>query len=233
MNVTQYTPTRRTTAAAAAALTTTLALAAACWVISIQQMNGMDMGTATRLGSFAFFIALWVPMMAAMMLPGTAPAALRCARASGRVRAVLIFVGAYLAIWAVVGAVVYAVYRPHGTAAAGALVIAAGLYEVTPLKRRCRRAGAWRAPGSGIGFGLWCVGSSIGLMVMMVALGVMSITWMAVIAVLVLAQKIWRSRAVIDVPLTLAIVGLGLLILICAGLCSRPRTANVTPHQRQ
>jgi len=77
VNVTQYTPPGRATAAVAAALAATLALAAACWVISIRQMNGMDMGTATRLGSFAFFIALWVPMMAAMMLPGTVPAVLR------------------------------------------------------------------------------------------------------------------------------------------------------------
>jgi predicted metal-binding membrane protein len=216
MTVTQYTRPRRATAAAAAALTTTLALAAACWVISIRQMNGMDMGTATRLGSFAFFIALWVPMMAAMMLPGAAPAALRCARASGRVRAALIFVSAYLAIWTVVGVAVYAMYRPHGTAAAGALVIAAGLYEITPLKRRCRRL-CLESSGAGIGFGLWCVGSSVGLMVVMLALGAMSVTWMAVIAGLVLAQKVLPYRALIDVPLALAIAGFGFLILVAPG----------------
>ena len=213
MNVTQYTPAGRATAAVAAALAATLALAAVCWAISIRQMNGMDMGTATRLGSFAFFIALWVPMMAAMMLPGTVPAVLRCARSSGRVRAVLMFVGAYLAIWAVVGVAAYAVYRPHGSAAAGVVVIAAGLYEITPLKRRCRRQ-CQENSGSGVGFGLWCVGSTIGLMAMMLALGVMSITWVAVIAVLAFAQKLWPYRAVIDVPLSLAIVGLGLFILI-------------------
>ena len=56
--------------ATAAGLTATLGLAAACWVIAVRQMSGMDMGVATRLGSFAFFIALWVAMMAAKMLPG-------------------------------------------------------------------------------------------------------------------------------------------------------------------
>jgi len=213
MNVPQYARTGRAKAAAAAALTTTLALAAVCWVISIRQMSGMDMGAATQLGSFAFFIAVWVPMMAAMMLPGAAPAALRCARTSGRVRTVLIFVGAYVAIWALVGVVVYAAYRPHGTAAAGALVLSAALYEITPLKRRCRRR-CLESTGSGIGFGLWCVGSSIGLMVVMLALGVMNITWMAVIAVLALAQKLWPYRALIDVPLSLAIAGFGLFILV-------------------
>src|SRR5262249_58410936 len=50
---------------------------------AVWQMHGMDMGTATRLGSFGFFIAMWVVMMAAMMLPGAAPAVLRRARVSG------------------------------------------------------------------------------------------------------------------------------------------------------
>src|SRR5262249_35908464 len=54
------------------ALAATLALAAACWVVVIRQMSGMDMGVATRLGSFVSFAVLWVPMMAAMMLPGAA-----------------------------------------------------------------------------------------------------------------------------------------------------------------
>ena len=57
-------------------------------------------------------------MMAAMMLPGAAPAVARAARAGG-VRAVPLFAGSYLAVWALAGVVVYAVYRPHGTAAAG------------------------------------------------------------------------------------------------------------------
>ena len=63
-------------------------------------------------------------------------------------------------------------------------------------------------------FGLNCVGSSIGLMLMQVALGVMSVTWMCVIAVLVLGQKLLPARAAIDVPIALAIIGLGLLIII-------------------
>jgi hypothetical protein len=66
-----------TTATMAAALTATLGLAAASWVIAIREMNGMDMGIATTLGSFAFFVPLWVPMMAAMMLPSTYAADVR------------------------------------------------------------------------------------------------------------------------------------------------------------
>jgi predicted metal-binding membrane protein len=176
------------TAATAAALAATLGLAGASWVVAVRQMNGMDMGAATELGSFAFFVALWVSMMAAMMLPGATPAVLRRAHASGRVRAVLLFVGSYLAVWTLVGVVVYALYRPPGSFAAGAVVIAAGVYEFTPLKQHCRRR-CRESVRSGFQFGRYCVGSSIGLMLMLVALGVMSVTWMSVVALLVLAQK--------------------------------------------
>jgi predicted metal-binding membrane protein len=204
--------TSGTTAATAAALIATLGLAAASWVVLVRQMNGMDMGVATPLGSFAFFVAVWVPMMAAMMLPGAAPAVLRSASARG-VRTVPLFVGSYLAVWTLVGVAVYALYRPHGSFVAGAVVIAAGVYELTPLKqhfrRRCRESA-----GSGFEYGLCCVGSSIGLTLMLVALGVMSVTWMSVIAVPVLAQKLLPAKAAIDVPLALAIVGLGILIVI-------------------
>ena len=162
--------TRATPAATAAALAGTLGLAAACWVIAIWQMNGMDMGTATPLGSFGTFIAVWAAMMAAMMLPGAAPAVLRRAQAGG-MRAVPLFAGAYLAVWALAGVAVYAAYRPHGTLAAGAVVIAAAIYEVTPLKRHFRRR-CREAPGSGFKFGLCCAGSSAGLMAMLVALAV-------------------------------------------------------------
>jgi predicted metal-binding membrane protein len=196
-----------------AALAATLGLAAASWVIALGQVNGMDMGVATRLGSFAFFIALWVPMMAAMMLPGAAPAVLRSARASGRVHAVPLFIASYLAIWTLVGIAVYALYRPHGSVAAGVVVIAAGVYEFTPVKRHFRRR-CRESVRSGFEFGLYCVGSSIGLMLMLVAVGVMSIAWMSVIAVLAVAQKLLPPKTHIDVPLALAIVGFGILIVV-------------------
>jgi len=201
------------TPATAAALTATLGLAAASCVVAVRQMNGMDMGVATRLGSFAFFVGLWVWMMAAMMLPGAVPAVSRQAHASGRARAVPLFVGSYLAVWTLVGVAVYALYRPHGSVAAGAVAIGAGVYEFTPLKqhfrRRCRAS-----VRSGFEFGLYCVGSSIGLMLILVAVSVMSIAWMAAIAALVSVQKLLPAKAVIDVPVALAVIGLGFLIVI-------------------
>ena len=112
-----------------AALTATLGLAAASWVVAVRQMSGMEMGVATRLGSFA----------------------------------------------------------------AGAVAIAAGVYEFTPLKQHCRRRSR-ESVRSGFEFGLYCVGSSIGLTLMLVALSVMSVIWMSVIAVLVLAQKLSNDK---------------------------------------
>jgi predicted metal-binding membrane protein len=199
--------------ATAAALATTLGVAAASWVVAVRQMNGMDMGVATRLGSFAFFVALWVSMMAAMMLPGAVPAVLRRVHASGRVRAIPLFVGSYLAVWSFVGVAVFALYRPHGSLVAGAVAIGAGVYELTPLKRHFRRL-CRENVNSGFEFGLYCVGSSIGLMLMLVLLSVMSLTWMSVIAVLVLAQKLLPAKAVVDVPLALAIVAFGIVIIV-------------------
>jgi predicted metal-binding membrane protein len=197
----------------AVALISMVVLVAGCWVVAVREMHGMDMGVATRLGSFASFVAVWTSMMAGMMLPGAIPAVLRHAHADGRMRAVPFFVGSYLAVWAAVGVAVFAVYRPHGTTAAGVVVVAAGLYEFTPIKRHFRRrCGENRRLQNG--FGAYCVGSSIGLMLMMVALGVMSVSWMIVIAVIGLAQKILPTNAAIDVPLALGVVGLGVLILV-------------------
>jgi predicted metal-binding membrane protein len=143
----------------------------------------------------------------------TSAAGLRRARADGRARIVLPFVGSYLAVWALAGVVVFAVDRPHGTLPAGVVTVAAGVYEFTPVKqhfrRRCRDS-----TGSGFGFGLCCAGSSMGLMAMLVALGAMSISWMLVITVIACAQKLLPPRAAIDVPLALAITGLGILIIL-------------------
>ena len=195
-------------------LAATLGLAAACWAAAAWQMNGMDMGVATRPGSFGFFAAAWITMMAAMMLPGAAPAVARRARLTGKVRSALPFAGLYLAIWALAGVMAYALDRPHGSLAAGAVVVAAGGYELTPVKRYFRRR-CQEDAGSGLGYGLCCVGSGIGLMAMLVALDVMNLFWMAMIAAACCAQKLLPARAAIDVPVALAIFGLG-LVIVCA-----------------
>jgi predicted metal-binding membrane protein len=208
---------RARTAAVAAALTT-LALAAACWVIAVRQMDSMSigshamaMGGTIGLGSLGFFVGVWVAMMAAMMLPGAVPAVVRRTRVS--VRGVPLFLCSYIAVWTLFGIVLYEIYSPPGSNAAGAIVIAAGVYELSPIKRyfraRCRERNT-----SGLGLGVECVGSSVGLMAVLVALGVMSVTWMVVLALVIVAQKLLPLRAALDVPVALAILALGILLIV-------------------
>jgi predicted metal-binding membrane protein len=173
----------------------------------------MDMGVATSLGSLDSFVAVWAPMMAAMMLPAALPAIADVVSASSRLVAGAWFVVSYLAVWVLFGVAVHVLYRQHGHAAAGALTILAGLYELTPLKRACRqrcREGA----RSGSRFGIYCVGSSIGLMAIMLALGVMSVTLMVVVAAIVFAQKVLPPQPFLDVSLALAIVACGVLVVV-------------------
>ena len=105
-----HTPGRREVDAAmtstrASQLIVLLGLAEACWVLTVQQMRGMDTGAATELGSLGFFAAVWVPMMAAMMLPGAVPAVSRL----GGALAVPFFGASYLAVWTLVGLVLHEV----------------------------------------------------------------------------------------------------------------------------
>ena len=165
-----------------------------------------------ELGTPATFAATWLTMMAAMMLPGTAPAVARAASATGRALTVPLFAGSYLAIWAAVGLLVYAVYAPHGAATTGLVALAAGLYELTPLKRACRER-CRTTVRSGAQFGIYCVGSSIGLMAILVAVDVMSVAWCVVIGAVITAQKLLPPRIWIDVPVALAIAALGVASL--------------------
>ena len=190
----------------------TVALAAACWLASVWQMRGMGVGAATSLRSPASFLGLWLSMMAAMMLPAALPAILAFVRVDSRFVAGLRFVASYLAVWLVFGVAAYALYRQHGHIVAGGLTILAGLYELTPLKRACRK-GCRGHVRSGRRYGLSCVGSSAGLMLMLLALGVMNVTLMVVVTVIVLAQKLLPPQPFLDAALALAIVAFGVLVV--------------------
>jgi predicted metal-binding membrane protein len=152
---------------------------------------------------------LFVAMMAAMMLPSAVPAIVRQARDRADVLAAPLFAGSYLGVWALAGLAMWLVYQPPGAAASGALLIGAGLYELTPFKRECRRRCRARVR-SGARFGVLCFGSSIGLMLTLVAVDVMSVALMAAIAAVVLAQKLFAPRPSLDLSLALAMVALGI-----------------------
>ncbi len=150
-------------------------------------------------------------MMAAMMLPSAVPAVTRRARDGDGVVAAPRFTAGYLACWALVGVAVYLLYRPPAAVTAGALVIGAGLYELTPLKRACRVR--CREPvSSGLRFAGYCFGSSIGLMLVLVAVDVMSIALMVSIGLVVLVQKLFAPHPAVDVPLALTLVVLGIVV---------------------
>lgn len=169
------------------------------------------MGSATSLRSPASFIGMWISMMAAMMLPAAVPAIRAFVQVDSGFVTGMWFVASYLAVWLVFGAIVYALYREHGHAAAGGLTILAGLYELTPLKSVCRER-CRELVQSGGRFGAYCVGSSVGLMVMLLALGVMNVMLMVGVTAIVLGQKLLPPRPLLDVTLAVAIIALGILV---------------------
>jgi len=180
-----------------------VALALAAWFATVQLMAGMGMMDGP--GPLASFLWLWLAMSAAMMLPTIVPAAYL---ASAVGRSATLFVLGYAALWALVGFVAFEAAVRFDAAgrwlAVGAVVLAAA-YQLTPLKdaclRRCRsplgslvRHGSLRA---GLEHGALCLGCCWALMLAFVALGVGSMLWMAVLAAVVLVEKVapWGERS--------------------------------------
>jgi predicted metal-binding membrane protein len=135
-------------------------------------------------------------MMAAMMLPSALPALVSLRRGA---RA-LAFAASFLAAWFAWGVVAFVAYDRSGLMNAGtyatvALLAAAALYELTPLKRACLRrcrANAYRGPAlsRGIRYGLDCLGCCAGLMLALFVLDPMSIVWMLAVSALVFVQVV-------------------------------------------
>lgn len=144
--------------------------------------------------------------MVAMMIPGALPATAKQER-----RAAPVFLVTYLSVWALIAVIVNSLYRMPSSTVSAAIVIAAGLYELTPVKQQFRRR-CQEAVHSGFELGLCCLGSSIGLMAVLVAVNMMSISWMITIAAIIAAQKIFREKTAVDVALALAMIALGALI---------------------
>ena len=94
-----------------------IALAALGWWWTLQQMRGMDNGPWTGLGTFGWFISVWVVMMAAMMFPSVAPTVALYARMSRNRLAPMVFVAGYLATWTGAGVVAFLVGVLAGHAA--------------------------------------------------------------------------------------------------------------------
>jgi predicted metal-binding membrane protein len=202
--------------------------AVAAWAVTVARMRGMDAGPGTDLGGLGWYLGIWVTMMAAMMLPATVPAARHVARPAYGAPT-LLFATGYLAVWTGYGLVAYGIYRlltsfdtgwlawdRGGPYAAGGVIIAAGLYELTPLKRtslrRCRNARHGNAFRSGLAHGLDCVGSSGALMAVLFVLGVMSLFWMAVVAVVIFVEKVVPLGQRLAPVVAVGVIALGIWV---------------------
>jgi predicted metal-binding membrane protein len=155
-----------------------------------------------------------------------------------------LFALSYLAVWTGFGLAAYGLYRlivhvdvgfldweRGGRYVAGGAIAAAGLYELTPLKsvclRHCRgplhfllhrwRQGVVGAVRMGAEHGTYCVGCCWGLMVVLFALGVMSLTWMAVVAAVILAQKVLPKGEHLTKVFALAFVAVGVWVAASPG----------------
>jgi predicted metal-binding membrane protein len=175
------------------------------------------------------FVGVWVAMMVAMMFPTALPMILTFARvqsgrqAQGRPYVpTAIFVATYLAIWAAFGVLAYLAADAAGAWAdhhhltqstlarvGGAVIVLAGVYQITPWKRRCLSRcrnpldfvlGSWRqgwggAVRMGAEHGLWCVGCCWLLFVLLFPLGIMNVALMAGVTLLIFVEKVWRRGA--------------------------------------
>ncbi len=230
-----------------------LALAAAAWAVLAWQRATADDGTMglTMGMTVPLFMALWVAMMVAMMFPTAAPMIIMFARVHDAKRQrghpfvpAWVFVSSYLAVWTAFGALAYGValgaealadrstwLMDNATRIGGGVLIAAGLYQLSPLKRSCLTKcrtpldfllTAWRDGygGSfrmGLEHGAYCLGCCWLLFVILFPLGVMNVAAMAVITLLIFAEKSLPAGRQVGSLAAAALVTFGALVIFVPG----------------
>ena len=188
--------------------------------------------------------AMMLPSVAPMVLVFARVSRERSRRGQAAFVPTWIFVAGYLAAWTVYGLVAYGVYRAikdaspsflawddKGPYVAGGALALAGLYQLTPLKSVCLRhcrgpmhfiLHDWREGWAGavrMGFehGAYCVGCCWGLMLALFALGVMSLTWMAVVAALIFAEKVLPRGEAFARIVAVGLVAVGIWVAAAPG----------------
>jgi predicted metal-binding membrane protein len=214
--------------------------------MSDMAMSGMS-AAGWSLASAGVFLAVWTIMMAAMMLPAAAPmiivfASAQAGRECPAAVPTWIFVAGYLLVWVVTGAAVYVVVQVVGTEAAtllsstdranlaplllGFTLVAAGLYQLTPIKRVCLThcrspfafvAQYWRdgwlgAFQMGMRHGTHCLGCCWALFAVLVVAGLMSLAWMLLLTLAVFVEKVLPQGQRISTAIGVAFVALGLAV---------------------
>lgn len=182
--------------------------------------------------------AMMLPSVAPMVLIFARVARSRVERGR-RFVSLWIFVSGYLMAWTVYGLLAYGIFRAinaadwgflawdaQGAIVAGVAIAAAGLYQFLPLKnvclRHCRgplhfilhgwRDGRMGALRMGIEHGVYCVGCCWALIVVLFALGVMSVVWMAVLAGLIFAEKVLPRGERLLRPIAVLLVAVGIWV---------------------
>jgi predicted metal-binding membrane protein len=219
-----------------------LAAAGVAWWCTGARMSGMDAGPGAGLGTVGWFTGVWAVMMAAMMLPSFAPTTAVFATLTRRREPSrwLVFAGGYLLVWTAAGVVAYGLFElgkawlsgdlgwdSDGRWLSGGVLLLAALYQLTQPKdvclTKCRSplrvlAESWRegwlgALAMGVRVGGWCIGCSWALMTALFALGLMSLTWMALLAALLALEKVGPSprAAKVATASVLATLAVGVL----------------------
>jgi predicted metal-binding membrane protein len=239
-------------------VTLLFALAAVGWWWTVGQMQGMDDGPWTGLGTLGWFLGVWIVMMAAMMFPSVSPTVALYSRMTKPRSPLspLLFAAGYLVTWAGAGLIAFALalaggrlvgdvlaWDRAGRWVAGATLLVAAVYELTPLKEvclgKCRSPlgfllGSWRdgragALQMGAKHGAWCVGCCWALMASLFALGVMSIAWMAFVAAVIAAEKTVPWRRVATYGTTAVLLALGVLLLVAPDVIPALTTPGHNP----
>ncbi len=221
-----------------------LACAAAAWLITVNQAGSMGMGGIAMIAmtGAALFLITWLVMMVAMMFPSVAPMTLAFAsvtRSRGEgILPTATFVLGYLLVWTAAGLVPLAVLQAAShiwmtppswlPRVGGAVIIAAGIYQFTPLKDVCLRAcrspmgfilshdfggGPGSALRAGASHGLYCLGCCWALMAVLAVLGLMNIAWMAVFAAVFFIEKNVRRAELLPRVVGAACIAGGLAIV--------------------
>jgi predicted metal-binding membrane protein len=243
-------------------ITLLFALAAGGWWWTVDQMRGMDGGPWTGLGTLGWFVGVWIVMMAAMMFPSVAPTVALYSRMGreGSRRSPLVFAAGYLVTWTGAGVLAFSIavsghrvagdvlaWDRAGRWVAGGTLVLAAVYELTPLKDvclgKCRSPlglllGSWRdgwlgALQMGVRNGAWCVGCCWALMASLFALGVMSVTSMAVVAGLIAAEKTAPWRRVATYGAAAILLALGVLLFTAPDAIPGLTVPGGDPMQQQ